>query len=49
MRPRDVLLELISPALARTRRERTIRVTRPEPLPALRPQLVARTLAVRPR
>lgn len=49
MRHRDAFLELISPALARARRERTIRVTRPEPRPALRPELVVRTQAIRPR
>jgi hypothetical protein len=49
MRHRDALLDLISPALARARRERWIRVTNPVPRPIPHPELVVRTLAIRPR
>jgi hypothetical protein len=49
MRPRDALLELISPALARARRQRRVRAMHPVPRPVPHPELVVRTLAIRPR
>lgn len=49
MRHRDAFLELISPALARARRERPVRTTAPVTRPVVRPDIVGRTLVVRPR
>jgi hypothetical protein len=49
MRHRDAFLELLSPALARSRRERASRTTLPAPRPIPCPETVVRTLTLRPR
>ena len=50
MRHRDAFLELLSPALARTRRERPVRSATPAERPMPRPELtIARVMIARTR